>query len=70
MLVFLLLFEYVLFRFNSTTTFFGFLIGPVCMMLTVSGFAMRFFKEIEKEPGAIRENQSQDEDPGSKGGNI
>ena len=35
------------------TLLFGILIGPACFMLTVSGFAMYYFRQIEKEPGAI-----------------
>lgn len=48
-LVVILAVEIVIFLFNSTTVFIGILIGPVCLMLTISGFAMRFFREIEKE---------------------
>lgn len=43
------------FMYNSTLVFFGILIGPVCMFLTVSGFAMKIFKAIEKENGQITE---------------
>ena len=45
----LLVIEIILFMFSSTTLFFGILIGPVCIMLTISGFANKFFQEIEKE---------------------
>lgn len=44
----ILLIEGVLFLFNSTTLFFGILIGPACIMLTVSGFAIRIFHDIEQ----------------------
>jgi len=37
----------VLFMFNNTLLFFGIIIGPVSLMLTISGFASRFFSEIE-----------------------
>ena len=47
--------EVIVFIFNYMTLFFGLLIGPACIMLTISGFALHFFKEIEKEPGAVRE---------------
>ena len=60
-LVVLLVVEVFLFLFNSTTLFFGFLIGPACLMLTVSGFAMQFFRQIEKEPGAVRESEEESE---------
>lgn len=52
-LVILLVIEYIIFMFNTTTMFLGILIGPTCFMLTISGFAIYFFREIEKEPGAI-----------------
>lgn len=40
-----------LFLYNSTLLFIGFLIGPACLFLTVSGFAMKLFAEIEKANG-------------------
>ena len=55
-LVLVLIVEVLLFAFNTTTIFFGILIGPACIMLTVSGAAMRFFREIEKEPGSVQQN--------------
>ncbi len=50
-LVCLLFLEILIFSFSMTTLFIGALIGPACLMLTVSGFAIRFFREIEKEQG-------------------
>lgn len=55
LLVAILAVEVIVFIFNYMTLFFGLLIGPACIMLTISGFALHFFKEIEKEPGAVRE---------------
>ena len=55
LLVAILAVEVIVFIFNYMTLFFGLLIGPACIMLTISGFALHFFKEIEKEPGAARE---------------
>lgn len=46
--------------FNSTTLFFAILIGPVCLMLTVSGFAINFFRQIEREPGAVKEKEKEE----------
>ena len=43
----------MIFIWNHTTLLFGILIGPACFMLTVSGFAMYCFRQIEKEPGAV-----------------
>lgn len=55
LLVAILAVEVIVFIFNYMTLFFGLLIGPACIMLTISGFALHFFKEIEKEQGAVRE---------------
>ena len=60
-LVIILVIEYIVFMFNETMMFFGILIGPACIMLTISGFAMFFFREIEKEPGAVVEKNTEDE---------
>ncbi len=60
-LVLLLVVEVMLFMFNSTTLFFGILIGPACLMLTVSGFAIYFFREIEREPGAVSRKIEEEE---------
>ena len=45
--------EIALIMFNLTTMFIGLLIGPACIFLTISGFAVPFFREIEKEPNAV-----------------
>lgn len=37
----------VLFMFNTTLMFIGFLIGPVAICLTISGFSMWIFKDIQ-----------------------
>lgn len=60
-LVIVLAVEIVIFWFNSTTLLFWLLIGPACLMLTVSGFAMYFFRQIEKEPGAVIEKEEEQE---------
>lgn len=56
-LVFVLAVEVVIFLFNHMTIIFGILIGPACIMLTISGFALYFFREIEKEPGSVRNSE-------------
>lgn len=62
-LVIVLAVEIVFFWFNATTLLFWFLIGPACLMLTVSGFAMYCFRRIEKEPGSVVErNEEKDEE--------
>ncbi len=56
----LLAVETLVFRFTYITLIIGLLIGPACMMLTVSGFSMFFFREIEKEGGVIRQTDNAD----------
>lgn len=48
-LLFLLLLEALVFDWNYATRFLNILVGPATMMLTVSGFAMQFFRIIERE---------------------
>lgn len=60
-LVVLLVVEGFVFRLTRLTLIIGLLIGPACMMLTVSGFSMAFFREIEKEGGVMR--RQTDEEP-------
>lgn len=62
-LVVVLALELVLFFFNYTMIFLFILIGPTCLFLTISGFALPFFREIEREDGAvIRKEQPKSED--------
>lgn len=53
-LIFVLFVEIVIIFWNNTTMFIGFLIGPACVMLTISGYARYFFRVLEKEPGALK----------------
>lgn len=43
--------ELFVFLFNQTTLFFMVLIGPACIMYTISSFAMFIFRRIEDENG-------------------
>lgn len=45
----LLAVEIGIFLWNTTTYFVGFLLGPACIILTISGFARSFFTIIERE---------------------
>lgn len=45
--------EILIIFWNSTTLFIGIIIGPACMIYTVSGCAKFIFRELEKEPGAV-----------------
>jgi uncharacterized membrane protein YesL len=59
LLAFFIALEIVLFQWNYTLMFIGALIGPGTIALTVSSFAMRFFREIEKEPGAVTKQEAE-----------
>lgn len=52
-LLILLALEILLIFWDQTTMFAGVLIGPACMVYTVSGFARYFFRKLEQEPGAV-----------------
>ncbi len=49
LLIFVLIFEVLICMWNEWTLIVGVLIGPACIFLTISGFALRFFRELEKE---------------------
>lgn len=60
-LVVVLVIEYIIFfRFTKITLLIGILVGPATMILTVSGFAMYFFREIEKAGGATTKKTEED----------
>lgn len=58
----LLAVEVLVFRLTMVTLLIGLLIGPACMILTVSGFAMFFFREIEKEGGVVQRDAGAGDD--------
>ncbi len=59
-LVLVLALEVVIFFWSSTTLFLFILIGPACLFLTISGWAVPMFREIEKEDGAVIQRQESD----------
>lgn len=60
-LVVVLVIEYIIFfRFTNITLLIGILVGPATMILTVSGFAMYFFREIEKAGGVTTKKTEED----------
>lgn len=61
-LILLIAVEIAIMSWNSTTMFIGILIGPAAIMLTVSGYAGYFFKQIEKEPGSVIEKNDESGD--------
>ena len=50
--------ELFFFNFNTVLQIFGLIFGPAFMMFTIAAFAKRIFQEIEKEPGAVKESSS------------
>jgi uncharacterized membrane protein YesL len=61
-LVLVLLVEFAIFFWSKTTIFFFILLGPACIALTISGWAVPIFREIEQEDGAvIRKEGEKDE---------
>lgn len=53
-LIIVLIIELVIIFWNPVTFFIGILVGPACIIYTISGYARYFFRLIEKEPGAIQ----------------
>lgn len=55
-----LLIEYIIFyQVSWTFLFFGLLMGPACLILTISGFARQFFRNIERENDIRDEERKQ-----------
>lgn len=52
-LLFIVFVELIIIFWNMTTIFIGALVGPACIMYTISGVAKYIFRQIEKEPGAV-----------------
>lgn len=46
--------EVLIIFWNPTTMFIGLLIGPACIMYTISGVAMHIFRKIEEDPASLR----------------
>ncbi len=53
-LVLVILAECLFFFFNYYTIALFVLIGPACIMLTISGMVMYMFRQIEKDPDSVR----------------
>ncbi len=52
-LIIVLAIEIVIILWNSTTFFIGILIGPACIIFTISGVAKYIFRDLEREPGSV-----------------
>lgn len=61
-LVAILVFEVLLILWNATTLFFGILVGPACIILTISGSAMYIFRQLEQEPGTVSNPEKLEEE--------
>ncbi len=51
--VFIVAVEFVTFMWNTTMLLIGLIVGPSVVIYTVCAFAIRFFRQIEKEPGSV-----------------
>lgn len=60
LLIIVVLFEILIFQFNTTMLFFGILIGPAFLIFTIASFSKRIFQQIEKEPGAVIRKNNED----------
>ncbi len=56
-LALLLLLELAIIFWNYTTMFAGLLLGPACIILTISGFAGQFFSLVEQENDEIESDE-------------
>lgn len=57
--VFIVTVEIVLFLWNTTLILIGVIVGPAVIIYTVCAFAIRFFRQIEKEPGAVTSQEDE-----------
>lgn len=62
MLVFVVALEIVIIAWNYTTMFVGLLMGPACIIFTISGVAMHIFRDMEKIPGTTSNDPEAFED--------
>lgn len=53
LVVFIVALEIALFMWNTTMMLLGVIFGPATIIYTICAFAIRFFRQIEKEPGAV-----------------
>lgn len=54
LLLVIIVIELLIIFWNGTTMFIGALIGPACIMFTISGVAMHIFRKIEEDPSSLR----------------
>lgn len=67
LLVVLVAFEIAVMIWNEKTLILIVIVGPAFVMLTISGFAMAIFRDLEKVPGTVAEPQAAEEnDPDSE----
>lgn len=61
-LAFIVAIECVIIFWNLTTMFVGLLIGPACIIFTISGVAMHIFRDMETIPGTTANNPADFDD--------
>ncbi len=54
--------EVVAFLWNEVTWIIGFLVGPACIIITISAFALKIFKKIEDMGGVVKKEDSEEND--------
>jgi uncharacterized membrane protein YesL len=62
MLVFIVAVEVVIIMWNTTTQFVGLLMGPACIIFTISGVAMHIFRDMETDPSTTSNNPADFDD--------
>lgn len=62
MMVFILALEVVLFLWTTTMMLIGLFVGPAILIYTVCAFAIRLFRMIEKEAGAVADQEADGEE--------
>ncbi|MCD7825177.1 MAG: YesL family protein [Clostridiaceae bacterium] len=65
-MVIILVVEMIVIFWNYTTVFLGILIGPACIMLTISGFALRAFRKVEYQSEGEHAVSGDEESEGEK----
>lgn len=60
MMVFIMVLEAALFLWNTTMMLIGLFVAPALLIYTVCAFSIRIFRLIEKEPGAVTQNEEQE----------
>ncbi|MCR5743229.1 MAG: DUF624 domain-containing protein [Lachnospiraceae bacterium] len=61
-IIFIVAIELVFILWNRVTIYFGILIGPACIIYTISGMALPIFRQIERDGGAVLKEYQKSEE--------